>query len=409
MTDKTNPDITEKSFLEDNCDMDTVSQANNTGFGKKSAIMMSVLFCFLLIAVGLLHYIMPDSEYSNSENRVLAAAPALNIESIKDGSFMKDFETYLTDQFPFRDYIVSAKTLADRLLGKDEENGVYIGDDDFLFDSQTPWNEEKAAEITKSISAFYKKNRFSHAAVIIAPNSTYVYSDYLPRYLETESQSEMLKSINASLSKSKISVFDSCKLMLSKKDSSLLYYKTDHHWTTRGAYVMFKALAGEWKLETDKQKYHFYTVGNSFEGTLASKAGVHSYKDAVEICIPEKTKGSYTVEYESQHKKTATLFDENKLSQKNQYEVFLGGNFDKVNISVATQSKNTLLIIKDSYANCFIPMLTPYFNKIVVIDPRYLTDSLDKIVKENSFTHVLFLYNMNTLLEDSSLVPCLES
>ena len=56
-----------------------------------------------------------------------------------------------------------------------------------------------------------------------------------------------------------------------------------------------------------------------------------------------------------------------------------------------------------------IPMLTPYFSKIVVIDPRYLTDSLESIIKENDFTHVLVLYNIKTLLEDNSLVPCLES
>lgn len=404
-----NPDTNEKDYEFADKEDSGRFYNTNSGFGRITAIVMSSFFCLLLFGVGFLHYVMPDSEYSKSENRVLASMPKLSVETIKDGSFMQDFETYLTDQMPFRDYIVSVKTFADRLAGKNKENGVYIGKDGFLFDSQTPYSKEKVSEMTRAISAFCKNSRIPYNAVIIAPNSSYIYAELMPQYLEMPSQKDMLGSINKQLSKSKVTTFDSCKLLLDKKDKAQLYYKTDHHWTTRAAYVMFKALAKEWKLETQKQKYHFYTVGSDFEGTLSSKVGIHSYKDAVEICIPEKTKGSYIVEYESQQKKTASLFDEKKLSEKNQYEVFLGGNFDKINISVATESKNTLLIVKDSYANCMIPMLTPYFNKIVVIDPRYLTDSLEKIVKENAFTHVLFLYNMNTLLEDSSLVQCLES
>ena len=115
------------------------------------------------------------------------------------------------------------------------------------------------------------------------------------------------------------------------------------------------------------------------------------------------------VNLESSGEKTASLFFKDKLTKKNHYEVFLGGNYDKVIITTVSQSDRSLLLIKDSYANCMIPMLTPYFNKIVVIDPRYLTDSLDSIIKENDFTHMMYLYNANTLFEDNSLISCLES
>jgi hypothetical protein len=125
--------------------------------------------------------------------------------------------------------------------------------------------------------------------------------------------------------------------------------------------------------------------------------------------VPNDSEGTYVAHFESTGEKTASLFFEDRLGEKNQYEVFLGGNYDKVIISTTTSVNRNLLLIKDSYANCMIPMLTPYFSKIVVIDPRYLTDSLDSIIKENDFSHVMFLYNVNTLLEDNSLVPCLES
>ena len=149
-------------------------------------------------------------------------------------------------------------------------------------------------------------------------------------------------------------------------------------------------------------------ISGDFEGTLASKTGIHDVKDKVEICLPKNSKGSYVVAIESQEKKTATLFDSEKLGQKNKYEVFLGGNYDKVVIDTVSSSRATLLIIKDSYANALIPMLTPYFAKIVVVDPRYMTESIHNTMDEYNFSHVLFLYNLNTFLQDTSLVDALK-
>ena len=114
------------------------------------------------------------------------------------------------------------------------------------------------------------------------------------------------------------------------------------------------------------------------------------------------------VNYESLQLKTTTLFDESKLNEKNKYEVFLGGNHDKVTIETTAPNNNCLLIIKDSYANCMIPMFTPHFSQIVIVDPRYMTDTMDTVMSEYNFTHVLFLYNLNTFNEDSALTDILE-
>ena len=176
---------------------------------------------------------------------------------------------------------------------------------------------------------------------------------------------------------------------------------------------MFRELCLSWGFEKTakdiNKNFEFHKISTTFEGTLASTSGVHDTQDEIEICLPKNSEGTYVVTFESSGEKTASLFFPDKLEQKNQYEVFMGGNYDKVIIDTVCPSGRNLLLIKDSYANCMIPMLTPYFSKIVVIDPRYLTDSLESIIKENDFTHMLFLYNINTLLEDNSLVPCLES
>ncbi|MBO5937666.1 MAG: hypothetical protein J6Q79_08685 [Clostridia bacterium] len=383
---------------------------------KKGAIVSLImiwLFCFIIFGVAGLHFLTADSDFSESENRVLAEFPRLSAATVADGSFMRDFETYLTDQFPFRDGIISLKTLTDRIVGKNEENGVYIGKNGYLFDSQTPLDKSFAKKLGKAVLEFKNKHQDLETAFLLVPNSSYVYSEYLPDYLETDDQRWLIRALHRQMEDDSILWPAAAKILKSNADDAQLYYKTDHHWTTRGAYLMFKETALSWGLEKDEKsidkKFEFYEVSNTFEGTLASTSGVHDVRDTVEICVPKKSEGTYVVNLESSGEKTASLFFKEKLKNKNHYEVFLGGNYDKVIITTVSQSDRSLLLIKDSYANCMIPMLTPYFNKIVVIDPRYLTDSLDSIIKENDFTHMMYLYNANTLFEDSSLIPCLES
>ncbi len=390
---------------------------------KGAMISVAVILVFLLSIFGVagLHILADDRDFSQSENRVLADMPSLTFSGIFDGSFMKEFETYLTDQFPLRDKLISLKTYADRVVGKNEENGVYIGKEGFLFDAQSSYSEDKVKEITDAVVNFTSSKKGVKRAFLLAPNSSYIYSDKLPSYLELPSQRDQIRNIYKLLKADKSMTWVNISSLFErsvKESDTQLYYKTDHHWTTRAAKKVFNVLKDKWNLTTTggayedasaEPKYSFYTVSNSFQGTLSSTAGVHDTYDSVEICMPKNSQGTYVVNFESATQKTSSLFFSEKLENKNHYEVFLGGNYDKVIITTVSASGNSLLLIKDSYANCMIPMLTPYFSKIVVIDPRYLTDSMSSIVKENDFTHVLFLYNLNTLLEDTSLAQCLAS
>ena len=405
----------------DNTNSERSQESSYTEKGAMVAVAVILIFLMSIFGIAGLHILTDDKDFSESENRVLADMPGLTLSGIFDGSFMKDFESYLTDQFPLRDKLISLKTYADRVVGRDEENGVYIGKDDFLFDSQSEYNETQVKEITDAVVKFTKSNKNIKRAFLLAPNSSYIYADKLPRHLEMPNQRDQIRDIYKLLKKdSKMTWVNICSLFERsvKESDTLLYYKTDHHWTTRAAKKVFNVLKDKWGLTKTgsiyesaeaEPKYSFYTVSTTFQGTLSSTAGVHDTYDNVEICMPEKSKGTYVVNFESASQKTSSLFFNEKLEHKNHYEVFLGGNYDKVIITTVSESPNTLLLIKDSYANCMIPMLTPYFSKIVVIDPRYLTDSLDSIVKENDFTHILFLYNLNTLLEDTSLAQCLAS
>lgn len=364
-------------------------------------------FVFLTAGAGIFTLAVKDRAFSESENRVLSQKPVFSLSGLLDGSFMTDFESWLSDQFPLRNEAISLKTDFDRLGGKREENGVYIGENNRLFEIPAKYNEDKAKEKADAINGFLTAYPDINALVTIVPNSSFVYSEDLPDKLTLSDQQRQISEFYSSLSAENIDVIDTIPAINKMKDSGTeLYYKTDHHWTTRTAFGVYSQIAEKWKLSTDTE-YTFYTVTDSFEGTLSSKSGVHDATDIIEVCVPVDSVESYTVNYESLQFKTTTLFDGSKLGTKNKYEVFLGGNYDKVSLETTAPNNNSLLIIKDSYANCMIPMLTPHFSQIVIIDPRYMTETIDTVMSEYSFTHILFLYNLNTFNEDSALCNAL--
>ena len=362
-------------------------------------------FFIITVGLGALYLTSPDRKYSESENRMLATAPTLTAENLISGKFMKDFETYLADQFPIRDNAISIKTFSDRVLGKRQENNVYIGKNNFLFDSQLEYNEADTKAKTEAIDKFLSERPDLKAMISISPNSSYIYKENLPYSLKLPDQKKDIQSVYGLFkSKNLVKLDVTTALENEKEKGTQLFYKTDHHWTTEGAYCAFENIIKQWGLDAENVIYESLAVTTEFEGTLSGKSGVHDVKDSINIIVPKNSAGTYVVNYESQQRKTTSLFEKNKLNEKNKYEVFLGGNYDKVVISTTSHNENTLLIVKDSFANCMIPMLTPYFSKIVVVDPRYLTDNMDNIASDENYTHMLFLYNLNTFLEDTSII-----
>lgn len=332
----------------------------------------------------------------------------MSISALADGSFMSDFESWMADQFPLRDFAISLKTAFERLTGKREQNNVYIGENGFLFDFTPKKDEALLNEKISLIKTFLNENSDKKQMLMLIPSAASVYGEYLPNGIISEGADDVLEKIRTSLKKKGLIIPDVRNILLSaKKSDNLLYYRTDHHWTTDAAYQMYLYADKKWKLNESGIKYDFYTVSDSFKGTLASRSGVNGSTDSIKICIPENSEGTYVVNYEAEQKKEVSLFDKDKLTQKNKYEVFLGGNYGKVSIKTTAANGKSLLLIKDSYANCLIPMLTPHFEEIVVVDPRYMTEELDKVTQEHSFTHILLLYSINTFIEDKTLCDVL--
>ncbi len=355
---------------------------------------------FTLVFLLLLSVCIKDKTYSAQENRTLAQRPPFSFSALADGSYMKNMETYLSDQIVGRDAFIKAKTAVDVFFGKREENNVYIGKNHFLIEKPTAYDEKNMKEIYTCINSVTKNAGKAKSYIMIAPNASYVLEDKLPFGAENTDQKQQIQKIYSSLNG--VKGVDALGALMQYDNKEELYYRTDHHWTTAAAEISFRALAKAMDLDTSKTKFTTYAVTDSFEGTLASSSGVHSAQDVIYITYPASEK--YVVEYVSEKVKKPSVFDESKLNEKNKYEVFFGGNFAQIDIETShVESSKKLLVIKDSYANALLPMLIPYFKEIVIVDPRYYIGDVNELIKNEAFSDILWLYNCSTFLGDTSI------
>lgn len=155
--------------------------------------------------------------------------------------------------------------------------------------------------------------------------------------------------------------------------------------------------------------YDSYLVSDSFRGTLSSKSGDNKPSDQIEVFVPQENMPQYYVYLPDTKESSGSLYVSEKLKEKDQYQVFLGGNHPYVEISTTADTGKNLLIFKDSYANCFVQFLVPYYDKIVVVDPRYYYDNINTAMTSTGITDVLFLYSANTFVQDTTLSDVLNA
>lgn len=367
---------------------------------QKIKLICVPMFVGIIALFVILNLVTKDKTFSEQENRMLAQKPVLTTETLFDGSFMSDMESYIADQFVFRDGWIRLKLIQDRFLGKREANGVYLGKDNYLMEKAAKPNEAQLEKNLKAIQDFSQKYSDVDMYMTLVPNAVHVLEEYLPNHAPAGGQDKQIQSV-----KNKVDNFvEFIDVMpnLTAHATEGIYYKTDHHWTSLGAYYAFDKIASVMNISVTNE-YDILTVSNDFTGTLASKTGYTNIKDTVEIYVPKNVENDYIVYYADEARKTASVYEVSKLEEKDKYTVFMGGNHPITEITSANPEKRVLLMFKDSYANCLVPFLTPYFREIVIIDPRYYYENIESIIVNKGVTDVLFLYNVNTFLEDTSL------
>ena len=362
---------------------------------------LAIFLLLCLLAFALVNALARDREYSAAENRKLAQLPKFSLSALTDGSYFAAWEDYFADQFVGRDTWITLNLQASRLLGAKEAGGVYLCADNYLMEPPAAPDEGALKRNLDAINAFAARHEDLQLCMSVVPNAACVMAEKLPANAPVRDQRQDIQDIAARVQG--VSFLDVTDALTQHADEAI-YYRTDHHWTSLGAYYAFSDMAAGLGIEQPWEEYDVFPVTDSFEGTLASKSGCHAVTDVIELYVPKGNLQYYvTVDGE----RTATMYDREKLEEKDQYAVFLGGNDARVDITTTAETGRTLLIFKDSYANCFLQFLLPYYDRIILLDARYYYGDADSVITREGVTDVLFLYNANTFLTDCVLADVL--
>ncbi len=416
-------------------------------------LLPMAVFLAMLIFFGIWLSAEPDRSYSVSERRLLAQKPKLTAETVWSASYMTDYETYLTDQFPMRDQWITVKTYCSMLLGQRESGGVYIARDHSLIELHAPdfLNEEVALRNEEALLTFVKDMYgygAEHVSVMLVPTAESVWKDKLSAYAQVFDQRAYQERLRGLLmergaGQSCVDVWE----MLAEHRQEPVYYKTDHHWTVLGAYYGYleyvRKLAGEdgalpgsggqdgiaqgsggqdggapYQDAAERylmanglpvwEDYELETVRSDFHGTTAAKCGLYHIRDEITLVRPkEYFAEQYQVAYDLGAARTDSLYSYEQAAGDDPYSVYLDGNHAVTEITVtrggARQSGRSLLLVKDSYANSIVPYLTAVYDEITVIDLRYYNAGIHALMEERGYTDVLVLYNLPNFLTERTV------
>ena len=359
---------------------------------KKALVILFVAFLggFLLLNIAL-----PDRTFSDMENRNLAGKPALSLGSVFSGRFESDAESYVTDQFALRDHWIALKAYAERLLGKRENNGVYICSDTLI----ERIDEPDADRLAANLSAV---NRFAENSAVpvyftLIPSAAEIWRDKLPAGAPLCDERALIERLAAETKAVSIDTLSA----LSAHSDEALYYRTDHHWTSLGALYGAQALLDGMGIETCAADSAPVRVTDAFYGTLYSRSGARYIQpDGIDVYVPG---GEITVTHIEGEKEVVTgLYDAEKLAVKDKYAFFMGGNQPLAVARTGNEGKK-LLLIRDSYADCEIPFLCGAFSEIHALDLRYYRDSLSAYIEENGIDCVAISYSLRSFVGDTNL------
>lgn len=361
-------------------------------------IYIVVIFGTLAL-FGLFSIFLPEKEYSENENRYLEQYPAVSAEDIFSGEFKEQFENAVSDQFPGRDIWMMGATAVEKVMGLKELNNVYLGKDGYYLAkiTQEDINQKQYLKNLRYVE-YLGACEPDKVSLLLAPSPGTILNNKLPSGAPYYDASAMYREADVVLKRAKN--VNSCSELKEYAKQNQVYYRTDHHWTLLGAYAAYSAYSDA--NEFDKHTYGYFAakkISEDFRGTMYSRVIAPGVKKetmyaagnippAQVVCDGEEKSGVYDVE---------------KLTQKDKYGYFFGGNYGEVKITMHSDNTGKLLVIKDSYANSFVPFLMEDYHEITMLDLRYYRSSVQKLLQEEDYNQILVLYEMSNFAEDRNL------
>ena len=372
----------------------------------RQSVNIAAVFLLLIFGFAIATVLKPSNERSETENRLLEQKPDLTWNALISGKFSEDYEAYLSDQFVVRDGWISLKTAFERAALRQEAEDVYFARDNYLIEKHTGvFTAETAERNIQTLSAFFTNlSKFmdpGHLTAMVVPNAVDILRDKLPPFADPYDEEIYLQKIAGALPEG---VWFDSSSVLRQHSGEELYYRTDHHWKTLSAYYTFEAWAGEKGLAGDSAfSFRPVTVTDSFEGTIASRLGIVGRADSIERFDPEIPFDYYLIYNQSDDIRN-TVYQDSFLERKDKYAYFYGGNFGLIQAKMPEhETGRKLLVIKDSYAHCFVPFTYALFDQVDMLDTRYYNASISALIGQENYTDILFLFNAAGFAEETSL------
>ena len=372
----------------------------------RQSVNIAAVFLLLIFGFAIATVLKPSNERSETENRLLEQKPDLTWNALISGKFSEDYEAYLSDQFVGRDGWISLKTAFERAALRQEAEDVYFARDNYLIEKHTGvFTAETAERNIQTLAAFFtnlsKSMDPAHLTAMVVPNAVDILRDKLPPFADPYDEEIYLQKIAGALPEG---VWFDSSSVLRQHSGEELYYRTDHHWKTLSAYYTFEAWAGEKGLAGDSAfSFRPVTVTDSFEGTIASRLGIVGRADSIERFDPEIPFDYYLIYNQSDDIRN-TVYQDSFLERKDKYAYFYGGNFGLIQAKMPEhETGRKLLVIKDSYAHCFVPFTYALFDQVDMLDTRYYNASISALIGQENYTDILFLFNAAGFAEETSL------
>lgn len=387
--------------------------------------LMIALFTIVLLAVPIATIVLPKQESSENENRSLASFPQLvnkdkleNAESFADvvasvrwsyitqrkrASYMDDLETYFSDHVAGRESWVIASNTLERLSGKQEINGVYTADDKMILTFKD-YDKSDVQKSLDALSGFAERMGDTPVYFMLAPTAQEMNTAVMPSYGGYLSEKAFIDECYKNTSG--VTTID-CLSYLSGHKDEYIFYRTDHHWTSLGAYYAYCAAAKSLGYSAyGLNSFNIETASSSFRGTLFSKTLDNSVTpDSIDFY--HLTSGDPAVKMEVNDGENITEYDDlyvrSYLDTKDKYAAFTGTNMPLIDITTDVDNGKSLLLIKDSYAHSLVPFLSKHYSRITMVDMRYINAGLDLMVDLDSYSQVLVTYNAISFADDLGL------
>lgn len=374
--------------------------------GRRALYPLLILGAVLLFGGALLNAFWPKRTQIELENRKAAQFPAFSVSGLLDGSWQNSFSTWMQDQFVLRDTWINTQRATDEILfQKVEEGGILIGKDRWMFTKLFNVDATTQAQTEKNIQAVcdFADKYPGKVTFLLAPSASVIYSEALPAGAPMIDENGMLDDIFARIGEH-TAVLDLRETFTSLKDE-YLYFKTDHHWTPNGAYHAYEAFCQQQSLAPYIRDESQEIIVEDFQGTHYSATRLWNVENDSIIYSPMDNQMTiYRITGEAQYEPETTenLINTQKFNTRDKYAAFLDGNNGYSVIE--GNGQGSILVVKDSYANSFIPYLTENYAKIGVIDFRNFKYGLDSTIEKEGYDQILILYNFQTFIADTNLI-----